>query len=87
MHITCGFYTDKRISSKTWLYLSAQGLDALGLATFDYVTSVASSRLPLAVSLASSSIDDDDVTNLRTLRRLLLLLSRLQNNENSTTVR
>ncbi|KAJ6791904.1 putative aarF domain-containing protein kinase, chloroplastic [Iris pallida] len=58
-----------------------KGLDALGLATLDYVSSAASSRLPLPVSLPSSSVSDEDITNLRTLRRVLLLLSRFQKNE------
>lgn len=58
-----------------------KGLDALGLATLDYVSSAASSRLLLPVSLPSSSVSDEDITNLRTLRRVLLLLSRFQKNE------
>ncbi|KAG6499379.1 hypothetical protein ZIOFF_039145 [Zingiber officinale] len=58
-----------------------QGLDALGVATLDSVSSAAFSRLPLSVPYSSSLMADEDITNLRTLSRLLLLLSRLQKNE------
>lgn len=61
----------------------AKGLDALGLATFDYVLSSAAPRFPFAFSLSTSSISDEDVTNLRTLRRLILLFSRFQKTENT----
>lgn len=63
----------------------AKGLDAFSLATFDYVISTGASRLPLAVSPTASPISNEDVTNLRNLRRLLLLFSRLLKSENSTT--
>lgn len=63
----------------------AKGIDALGLATLDSVTSAAASRLPFAFPYSSSTMDDQDITNLRTLRRLLLLLSRLEKNENPNT--
>ncbi|XP_042406103.1 uncharacterized aarF domain-containing protein kinase At1g71810, chloroplastic-like [Zingiber officinale] len=59
----------------------AKGLDALGVATLDSVSSAAFSRLPLSVPYSSSLMADEDITNLRTLSRLLLLLSRLQKNE------
>ncbi|KAG6495392.1 hypothetical protein ZIOFF_043195 [Zingiber officinale] len=59
-----------------------QGLDALGVATLDSVSSAAFARLPLSVPYSSSLMADEDIANLRTLSRLLLLLSRLQKNEN-----
>ncbi|CAA6659539.1 unnamed protein product [Spirodela intermedia] len=58
-----------------------KGLDALGVATVDSVTTAAASRLPFVAPLSSSLMAEEDVENLRTLRRLLLLLSRLQKNE------
>ncbi|XP_074562992.1 putative aarF domain-containing protein kinase At1g71810, chloroplastic [Curcuma longa] len=60
----------------------AKGLDALGLATLDSVSSAAFARLPLSIPYSSSLMADEDIANLRTLSRLLLLLSRLQKNEN-----
>ncbi|KAK2980507.1 hypothetical protein RJ640_022509 [Escallonia rubra] len=51
----------------------AKGLDALGLATLDSVTSLAA-NLPFATSLAFSSMTDEDNINLRTLHRLVQLL-------------
>lgn len=57
----------------------AKGLDALGLATLDSITSA----LPFAASTSYSSMTDEDIINLRTLRRLLLLLSGIQQNESS----
>ncbi|XP_042402546.1 uncharacterized aarF domain-containing protein kinase At1g71810, chloroplastic-like [Zingiber officinale] len=60
----------------------AKGLDALGVATLDSVSSAAFARLPLSVPYSSSLMADEDIANLRTLSRLLLLLSRLQKNEN-----
>ncbi|KAK3018370.1 hypothetical protein RJ639_003960 [Escallonia herrerae] len=52
----------------------AKGLDALGLATLDSVTSLATANLPFATSLAFSSMTDEDTVNLRTLHRLVQLL-------------
>lgn len=63
----------------------AKGIDALGLATLDSVTSAAASGLPFAFSYSSSAMSVEDIVNLRTLRRLLLLPSRLQKNEVSNT--
>ncbi|XP_019710588.2 uncharacterized aarF domain-containing protein kinase At1g71810, chloroplastic isoform X1 [Elaeis guineensis] len=64
----------------------AKGIDALGLATLDSLTSAVASRLPFAFPYsASSSVTDEDIANLRTLRRLLLLLSRLQKDGNPNT--
>lgn len=58
-------------------------MDALGLATLDSITSA----LPFAASTSYSSMTDEDIINLRTLRRLLLLLSGIQQNESSNMVR
>ncbi|XP_020080986.1 uncharacterized aarF domain-containing protein kinase At1g71810, chloroplastic [Ananas comosus] len=62
----------------------AKGIDALGMATLDTITSTAASRLPFVISYSSSSMGHEDIANLQTLRRLLLLLSKLQKNESST---
>ncbi|PON48975.1 Tyrosine-protein kinase [Parasponia andersonii] len=58
----------------------AKGLDALGLA----LSSEATARLPFGDSLLSSKMTEEDKTNLRTLHRLLALLSRLQETGNSS---
>ncbi|THU72200.1 hypothetical protein C4D60_Mb04t09590 [Musa balbisiana] len=60
----------------------AKGIDALGLATLETLTSAAAARLPFTITYSSSFMDNEDIANLRTLNRLLLLLSRLQKNEN-----
>ncbi|XP_077224324.1 protein kinase superfamily protein isoform X1 [Tasmannia lanceolata] len=54
-----------------------KGIDALGVVTFDSVTSM----FPFAALFSPSLMVDEDVNNLRTFRRLMLLLSRIQNNE------
>ncbi|KAG8369252.1 hypothetical protein BUALT_Bualt15G0132200 [Buddleja alternifolia] len=56
----------------------AKGLDALGVATLNSMTA----NLPFGPS-SVSSMTDEDITNLRTLRRLMLLLSGLQQTETS----
>ncbi|GMP80066.1 hypothetical protein CsSME_00035304 [Camellia sinensis var. sinensis] len=63
----------------------AKGLDALGLATVDCITSAATAGLPFAASLSSSSMTEEDITNLRTFQRLVLLLSGVPKNESSNT--
>ncbi|XP_065002971.1 uncharacterized aarF domain-containing protein kinase At1g71810, chloroplastic isoform X2 [Musa acuminata AAA Group] len=60
----------------------AKGIDALGLATLETLTSAAAARLPFTIGYSSSFMDNEDIANLRTLNRLLLLPSRLQKNEN-----
>ncbi|KAL1535145.1 hypothetical protein AAHA92_31232 [Salvia divinorum] len=55
----------------------AKGLDALGLATLDSLTA----NLPFRPS--STSMTDEDINNLQTLRRLTLLISELQQTETS----
>ncbi|KAK6938219.1 ABC1 atypical kinase-like domain [Dillenia turbinata] len=61
----------------------AKGLDALGLASLDSAIFAATSALPFAAS-PLSSMTEEDVVNLRTLRRLLLLLSGFHNQQNSS---
>lgn len=63
-----------------------QGIDALGVATLSSATSAAASRLPFAVPSPSPSLDNEDVTNLRNLYRVLLLLSKVPQKENSSSV-
>ncbi|KAL6844036.1 hypothetical protein ACP4OV_025709 [Aristida adscensionis] len=63
----------------------AKGIDALGVATLSSATSAAASRLPFASdSFSSPPLDEEDVTNLRNLHRLLLLLSKFHQTENSS---
>lgn len=64
----------------------AKGIDALGVATLSSATSAAASRLPFAVPSSSPSLDNEDVTNLRNLYRLLLLLSKVPQKENSSSI-
>ncbi|XP_047062480.1 uncharacterized aarF domain-containing protein kinase At1g71810, chloroplastic [Lolium rigidum] len=61
----------------------SKGLDALGVATLSSVTSAAASRFPFAPS-SSSPLNNEEVTNLRNLYRLLLLLSKTPQKENSS---
>ncbi|EYU36535.1 hypothetical protein ABFS82_14G277200 [Erythranthe guttata] len=62
----------------------AKGLDALGLATLDSMISAMTANLPFR-PYSSSSMTTEDITNLRTLQSLVLLLSRLQQTETSVT--
>ncbi|CAN6229750.1 unnamed protein product [Urochloa humidicola] len=65
----------------------AKGIDALGVATLSSATSAAASRLPFAGDPSTlTSLDDEDVTNLRNLYRLLLLLSKVSQKENSSPI-
>uniref|UniRef100_A0A0D3G0R6 ABC1 atypical kinase-like domain-containing protein n=1 Tax=Oryza barthii TaxID=65489 RepID=A0A0D3G0R6_9ORYZ len=64
----------------------AKGLDALGAATLSSATSAAASRLPFAVPSPSPSLDNEDATNLRNLHRLLLLLSKVPQKEDSSPI-
>ncbi|XP_075082493.1 putative aarF domain-containing protein kinase At1g71810, chloroplastic isoform X3 [Nicotiana tabacum] len=59
----------------------AKGMDALGVATLDSVANAVATRLPFSPS-RPSSLTDEDITNLRNLQRLLLLISGLRENEN-----
>ncbi|KAL7085598.1 hypothetical protein ACP275_14G290400 [Erythranthe tilingii] len=63
----------------------AKGLDALGLATLDSMISAMTANLPFRPYSSSSSMTAEDITNLRTLQSLVLLLSRLQQTETSLT--
>lgn len=62
----------------------AKGLDALGLATLDSVTSAAASNLPFGSSISTSSMKDEDVINLRNLYRLLHLLKGIREDERTS---
>ncbi|XAR62225.1 Cadmium-transporting ATPase [Bertholletia excelsa] len=64
----------------------AKGLDALGLATLDSITSSAAASIPFASTFSFSSMTEEDINNLRILQRLLLLLSGVQKNESSNTL-
>ncbi|KAJ1273081.1 hypothetical protein BS78_06G252900 [Paspalum vaginatum] len=64
-----------------------QGIDALGVATISSATSAAAPRLPfMAGPSPLTSLNEEDVTNLRNLYRLLLLLSKVSHKENSSPV-
>lgn len=58
----------------------AKGLDALGLATLDSINSITAPRIPFGSSISVSMMTNEDVNNLRTLNRLILLLSGSQEN-------
>ncbi|XP_023536281.1 uncharacterized aarF domain-containing protein kinase At1g71810, chloroplastic [Cucurbita pepo subsp. pepo] len=58
----------------------AKGLDALGLATLDSINSITAARIPFGSSISVSMMTNEDVNNLRTLNRLILLLSGSQEN-------
>ncbi|XP_004292501.1 PREDICTED: uncharacterized aarF domain-containing protein kinase At1g71810, chloroplastic-like [Fragaria vesca subsp. vesca] len=60
-----------------------KGLDALGLATLDSLTVVVTTNVPLVSTISFSTMTNEDKINLRTLRRLLLLLSGSQRSEDS----
>ncbi|WOG98567.1 hypothetical protein DCAR_0417911 [Daucus carota subsp. sativus] len=62
----------------------AKGLDALGLATLDSVTSAAASNLPFGSSISISLMKDEDVVNLRNLYRLLHLMQGVRNDERTS---
>ncbi|KAM7266189.1 hypothetical protein ACFE04_004086 [Oxalis oulophora] len=61
----------------------AKGLDSLGVAAFDRITSTTNVGLPFAPPNASSSMTEEDITNLRTLRQLLSLLSQTNGHEST----
>uniref|UniRef100_A0A1J3H1J1 Putative aarF domain-containing protein kinase, chloroplastic n=1 Tax=Noccaea caerulescens TaxID=107243 RepID=A0A1J3H1J1_NOCCA len=58
----------------------AKGLDALGLATLDSFTS-----MPFSGSRPSTSLTEEDITNLRTFYRLISLFSGMQKEESVST--
>lgn len=64
-----------------------QGLDALGLETLDSVTSTTIASIPFISLFSFPSMTDEDMVNLRTLRRLTQLLLGYQQIENSNLVR
>lgn len=61
----------------------AKGLDALGLETLDSVTSTTIASIPFISLFSFPSMTDEDMVNLRTLRRLTQLLLGYQQIENS----
>ncbi|WVZ87382.1 hypothetical protein U9M48_034023 [Paspalum notatum var. saurae] len=63
----------------------AKGIDALGVATLSSATSAAAPRLPFTGGPSPlTSLNEEDLTNLRNLYRLLLLLSKFSQKENSS---
>ncbi|CAA0842041.1 Uncharacterized aarF domain-containing protein kinase - chloroplastic [Striga hermonthica] len=64
----------------------SKGLDALGLATLDSITSTITGNLPFR-PYPVSSLTNEDITNLRTLQRLMQLLSGLQPTETPAEVK
>lgn len=60
-----------------------QGLDALGLATLE----TAFARVPFSAFVFPSLMTEEDIINLRTFQRLMLLLSGSSRKEDSNTVR
>lgn len=59
----------------------SKGLDALGLATIDSLRFSVTASLPFSGLQSISLMTDEDINNLRTLRRLILLLSGSQRSE------
>ena len=70
-----------------WSLQLIQGLDALGIATLDSITSTATASFPFISFFSFSSMTDEDKVNLRTLHRLMLLVSGHQSTENTDKVR
>ena len=70
-----------------WSLQLIQGLDALGIATLDSITSTATASIPFISFFSFSSMTDEDKVNLRTLHRLMLLVSGHQSTENTDKVR
>ncbi|XP_059279892.1 uncharacterized aarF domain-containing protein kinase At1g71810, chloroplastic isoform X2 [Lycium ferocissimum] len=63
----------------------AKGMDALGVATLNSVTNAVATRLPFSPS-RPSSMTEEDITNLRNLQRLLLLISGLREDKKPSMV-
>ncbi|KAI4352797.1 hypothetical protein L6164_007016 [Bauhinia variegata] len=63
----------------------SKGLDALGLATLDSITSTAAATIPFSAFFSPSSLTDEDITNLRTFQRLMILLSGTGRNKDFST--
>ncbi|XP_021737679.1 uncharacterized aarF domain-containing protein kinase At1g71810, chloroplastic-like [Chenopodium quinoa] len=57
---------------------TAKGLDALGIATINSIASGPAAYLPFPVPILSFPLADEDVINLRNFRRIVLLVSGLQ---------
>ncbi|XP_008447749.1 uncharacterized aarF domain-containing protein kinase At1g71810, chloroplastic isoform X3 [Cucumis melo] len=63
-----------------------KGLDALGLATLDSLNSMTAARVPFGSLISVSMMTKEDVNNLRTLGRLILLLSGSQENDSNQII-
>ncbi|KAL2497045.1 putative aarF domain-containing protein kinase [Abeliophyllum distichum] len=63
----------------------AKGLDALGLATLDSITRAVTLNIPFTALGSFSFMTNEDITNLQNLRRLLALLSVVQETGISNT--
>ncbi|GAB2290500.1 hypothetical protein Dimus_024777 [Dionaea muscipula] len=66
---------------------TVKGLDALWLATIYSLTSTAAGNLPFPASMSVISMTEEEITNLRNLHRLALLISGLENIEGPRRVR
>lgn len=64
-----------------------QGLDALGLATLDSITSTAAANIPFSAFFTYPLMTDEDMNNLRTFQRLVVLMLGSTSGEDSNTVR
>ncbi|KAF3786850.1 putative aarF domain-containing protein kinase [Nymphaea thermarum] len=77
---------DSRMAAKQLLYftLSEKGLDALRVAAFSSIASRAMT-LPFPLPLWSySTMEEEDISNLRTLNRLVSLIARFSRNRSPT---
>ncbi|XP_028792472.1 uncharacterized aarF domain-containing protein kinase At1g71810, chloroplastic isoform X2 [Neltuma alba] len=63
----------------------AKGLDALGRATLDSITSTAATNVPFAAFFTYPLMTDEDINNLRTFQRLMLLVLGSTRGEDSNT--
>lgn len=82
----CNFHHPHWLYQEVTLFSNLQGMDALGVATLDSVANAVATRLPFSPS-RPSSLTDEDITNLRNLQRLILLISGLREAENPSMVR
>ncbi|KAI9073311.1 hypothetical protein K1719_044719 [Acacia pycnantha] len=61
----------------------AKGLDALGLATLDSITSTAAANIPFIAFFTYPLMTNEDVNNLRTFQRLVVLMLGSKRGEDS----
>ncbi|PPE01205.1 hypothetical protein GOBAR_DD01761 [Gossypium barbadense] len=76
------FTLTEKVSGKFACIWYQIGLDALGLATLDSLTSVATTRIPFTGS-SVSFMSKEDMINLRTFHHLMFLLAGLESNKKS----